>query len=44
MLIAFGDVQDANLTPYTAEEARASEEVWAGWLPTRMALECIEEG
>ena len=44
VLIAFGDVQDANLTPYTAEEARASEEVWAGWMPTRLALECIEEG
>ncbi len=42
VLIAFGDVQDANLTAYTAAEARASEEVWAGWLPTRMALECIE--
>ena len=31
VLITFGDVQDANLTPYTAEEARASEEVWASW-------------
>ena len=42
VLIAFGDVEDPNLTAYTAAEARASEEVWAGWLPTRMALECIE--
>ncbi len=44
VLITFGDIQDANLTPFTEAEARAEEEIWAGWLPTRLALECIEKG
>ena len=44
VLIAFGDVEDPSLTAYTADEARASEDVWAGWLPTRVALECLEDG
>ena len=42
VLIAFGDLQDSQLTPYTAEEARQSEQRWSGWKPFREALECIE--
>ena len=42
VLIAFGDVQDENLTPFTAAEARESEQRWGGWRPIRVALECIE--
>ncbi len=42
VLIAFGDVHDANLTPFTAAEARLEEAVWTGWLPARLALECLE--
>ena len=42
VLIAFGDVQDDQLTPYTASEARQGEQRWAGWKPVRIALECIE--
>ena len=42
VLIAFGDVQDENLTPFTAAEARVSETRWGGWRPIRVALECIE--
>ena len=44
VLIAFGVVEDANLRSDTATEARALEDVWAGWLPARVALECIEAG
>ena len=43
VLVAFADVQDSQLTPYTAVEARASEQKWSGWKPIREALECIEE-
>ena len=42
VLVAFGDVQGSNLTPYTAAEARQSEKIWNGWQPVRAALECIE--
>ena len=42
VLIAFGDVQDDQLTPYTASQARQSEQLWAGWKPVREALVCIE--
>ena len=42
VLIAFGDVQDGQLTPYTAAEAQQSEQRWRGWRPVRQALECIE--
>ena len=42
VLIAFGDVQDSQLTPFTAAEARESEQRWSGWKPVREALECIE--
>ena len=42
VLIAFGDVEDSELTPFTAAEALAGEQVWFGWKPIREALECIE--
>ncbi len=42
VLIAFGDVEDSELTPFTAAEARESEQRWSGWKPVREALECIE--
>ena len=42
VLIAFGDVEDSELTPFTAAEALAGEQVWFGWRPIREALECIE--
>ena len=42
VLIAFGDVQDSQLTPYTAAEAEQSEQIWSGWKPVREALACIE--
>ena len=42
VLITFRDVQDAQLTPFTAAEALAGEQVWFGWRPIREALECIE--
>ena len=41
-LIAFGDAEDSQLTPFTAAEARESEQRWSGWKPIREALECIE--
>ena len=44
VLIAFGDLSDANLTPFTATEARVRESRWFGWKPVRVALECIEAG
>ena len=43
VLITFGDVQYSQLTPFTAAEALAGEQVWFGWKPVREALECIEE-
>ena len=42
VLITFRDVQDSQLTPFTAAEALAGEQVWFGWKPVREALECIE--
>ena len=42
VLVAFGDVEDSELTPFTAAEALAGEQVWFGWRPIREALECIE--
>ena len=42
VLIAFGDVQDDQLAPYTAAEAAQGEKTWSGWKPVREALECIE--
>ena len=42
VLITFRDVQDSQLTPFTAAEALAGEQVWFGWKPIREALECIE--
>ena len=42
VLITFRDVQDSQLTPFTAAEALAGEQVWFGWKPVRGALECIE--
>ena len=44
VLIAFGAVQDSELTAYTAFEAVQSEKVWAGWRPVREALQCIKQG
>ncbi len=43
VLLAFADVEDSELTPYTATEALAGEQQWFGWKPVREALECIEE-
>ena len=43
VLIAFGDVEDSNLTAMTAADARERETRWWGWKPVREALECIEE-
>ena len=43
VLITFRDVQDSQLTPFTAAEALAGEQQWFGWKPVREALECIEE-
>ncbi len=43
VLVAFGDVTDAQLTAFTAAEALEREQVWFGWRPFREALECIEE-
>ena len=43
VLIAFADMQDPQLTPFTATEALAGEQIWFGWKPARQALECIEE-
>ena len=37
-----GDLSDANLTPFTAAEARVRESKWFGWKPGRVALDCIE--
>ena len=42
VLITFHDVQDGNLTPYTAAEALQSETRWSGWKPVREAIQCIE--
>ena len=42
VLITFRDVQDENLTPYTAAEALESENIWSGWKPVREAIQCIE--
>ena len=42
VLIAFGEMQDSNLTPFTAAEALEREQLWSGWKPVREALECIE--
>ena len=42
VLIAFGDVQDGQLTPYTAALAAQGEQRWFGWTPVRQALECLE--
>ena len=42
VLITFRDVQDSQLSPFTAAEALAGEQVWFGWKPVREALECIE--
>ncbi len=43
VLVAFGDVEDSNLTAMTAASARERETRWWGWKPVRKALECIEE-
>ncbi len=42
VLLAFGNLSDANLTPFTAAEARVRESRWFGWKPVREALECTE--
>ena len=42
VLIAFGDVQDDQLTPFTAAEATQGEAIWSGWKPVRQTLACIE--
>ena len=44
VLLAFGDLADTNLTPFTAAEAKIRESRWFGWKPVRVALECIEAG
>ena len=42
VLIAFGDVQDSQLTAMSAADARTRESRWFGWQPVRKALDCIE--
>ena len=44
VLLAFGDLSDANLTPFSAAEAKVRESRWFGWKPLRVALDCIEAG
>ena len=44
VLLAFGDLSDPNITPFTAAEAKEREPRWSGWKPVRVALDCIEEG
>ena len=39
VLIAFGEVENDKLTPYTAREAMESENKWIGWRPIRKELE-----
>ena len=42
VLIAFGDMQDGNLSPMTAKEARDRVSRWRGWAEFADALECLE--
>ena len=42
VLVAFDDVNDAQLTAMTAADARTRESRWFGWQPIRKALDCIE--
>ena len=42
VLVTFRNVEDSQLTPFTAAEALAGEQQWFGWRPIREALECIE--
>ncbi len=42
VLIAFGEVQDSDLQPFSAAEALEGEQRWFGWRPVREALECLE--
>ena len=42
VLIAFGDVQDDQLTPFTVADAWRSEQQWLGWNPIRTALTCLQ--
>ena len=42
VLIAFGDVTDADQTAFTAAEAKERESRWFGWKPITQTLECIE--
>ena len=44
VLLAFGDLSDPNITPFTAAEAKEREPRWSGWKPVRVALDCIEAG
>jgi len=42
VLIAFGEMDDPDLTAMTAADAKERESRWWGWKPVREALECIE--
>ena len=42
-LIAFGDIEDSQLTAMTAADAQVRESRWWGGKPVREALECLEE-
>ena len=42
VLIAFGDIEDDNLTPFTVAEAWQGEQRWLGWNPIRKALTCLQ--
>ncbi len=44
VLLAFGDLSDPNITPFTAAEAKERESRWSGWKQVRTALDCIEAG
>ena len=41
VLIAFGDVEDDSLKPFTVAEAWQGEQKWLGWNPIRKALTCL---
>ena len=42
VLIAFGAETSDTLEPFTAAEARQSEQIWSGWSPVREELERLE--
>ena len=43
VLIALGEETSDTLTPFTAAEAKAGEQIWDGWTPVRVELERLEQ-